>query len=281
MRFFQWKNKRITNSNLFVQMNEDELMDLSSLFPEIQECCVSFDGFYVFIDMARKTIIPLRNPSFAFGGLYNGNMPYGEELKDITVDFKKLRWEPYTEFENEKMNLIDGQDRIVYTEEKMDAIKKKVQRLIEIVKELEDDFPGRHFTLDGHLVGSIGEVMASYYYGIELYSASAVAHDGEIDGKKIQIKITQQEDIVINHEPEYLIALYLNKSGDVYEIYNGPGKEPWNSASKRDSHNNRHMRVNKLMEMDKQVSDDSRIKALHDIEKMKLEYKNKKSRSKS
>ena len=94
-------------------------------------------------------------------------------------------------------------ERIIYTPEKMDGIRNKVQQLIEIVKELEKDFPGRHFTLDGHLVGSIGEVMASYYYGIELYKASAVAHDGEIDGKKVQIKITQQEDIVINHEPEY------------------------------------------------------------------------------
>lgn len=73
--------------------------------------------------------------------------------------------------------------------------------------------------------------MASYYYGIELYAASAVTHDGEIDGKKVQIKITQQEDIVINHGPECLIALYLNKNGSVYKIYNGPGKAPWNSAS--------------------------------------------------
>ena len=29
------------------------------------------------------------------------------------------------------------------------------------------DLPCRHFTLDGHLFGSIGEVMAGYYYGIE------------------------------------------------------------------------------------------------------------------
>ena len=166
--------------------------------------------------------------------------------------------------------------RIVYTAEKMDGIKEKVQQLIGIVKELEKDFPGRHFTLDGHLVGSIGEVMASYFYGIELYAASAVAHDGEIEGKKVQVKITQQEDIVINHEPEYLIALYLNKNGEVYEIYNGPGKEPWNSASKRDSHNNRHMRVNKLMELDQDVPDDMRIKRVHNIEKMKPEYKNRK-----
>ncbi|MDY4193551.1 DUF6998 domain-containing protein [Bariatricus sp. HCP28S3_A7] len=166
-------------------------------------------------------------------------------------------------------------EKIVYTKEKMDAIKEKIQKLISIVKELETDFPGRHFTLDGHLVGSIGEVMAAYYYGIELYAASAVAHDGEIDGKKVQIKISQQDDIVINHEPEYLIVLYLRKNGDVFEVYNGPGEAPWNSASKRDSHNNRHMRVNKLMELDKQVSDEFRIAVVNVISKMKPEYKNK------
>ena len=169
------------------------------------------------------------------------------------------------------------QERISYTEEKMDGIKTKVQILIRIVKELEEDFPGRHFTLDGHLVGSIGEVMASYYYGIELYRASVIAHDGEINGKKVQIKITQQDSIVIHHEPEYLIALYLNKGGDVYEVYNGPGKGPWDSATKRDVYNNRHMRVNKLMELDKTVKDTERIPCNHPIEKMKKEYKNKKS----
>ena len=166
-------------------------------------------------------------------------------------------------------------EKIVYTKEKMDAIKEKIQKLISIVKELETDFPGRHFSLDGHIVGSIGEVMAAYYYGIELYAASAVAHDGEIDGKKVQIKISQQDDIVINHEPEYLIVLYLRKNGDVFEVYNGPGEAPWNSASKRDSHNNRHMRVNKLMELDKQVSDEFRISVVNVISKMKPEYKNK------
>ncbi len=176
------------------------------------------------------------------------------------------------------MSTID-QERILYTAEKMDGIKEKVQQLISIVKELEQDFPGRHFTLDGHLVGSIGEVMASYFYGIELYTASAVAHDGEIDGKQVQIKITQQDSIVINHEPEYLIALYLNKSGDVYEIYNGPGNAPWDSASKRDSHNNRHMLVNKLMKLDRQVDSSLRIASVHPIEKMKPEYKNKKRKN--
>jgi len=170
-------------------------------------------------------------------------------------------------------------DKINYTEEKMNSVKLQIQKLISIVNELETDFPGRHFTLDGHLVGSIGEVMAAYYYGIELYTASAIAHDGEIDGKKIQIKISQQDNIVINHEPEYLIVLYLNKTGNIYEVYNGSGKEPWDNASKRDIHNNRHMMVNKLMELDRSVPDDQRIHTINMIEKMKPEYKNKKKRS--
>ncbi len=171
---------------------------------------------------------------------------------------------------------MDAMDRIKYSKESIDNVKQQVQELIQIVKSLEAQFPGRHFTLDGHLVGSIGEVMAAYYYGIELYTASAVAHDGEIDGKKVQIKISQQDNIVINHEPEYLIVLYLNKSGDIYEVYNGPGKEPWETASKKDSHNNRHMLVNKLMKMDEMVKQEDRIPAIHGIEKMKPEFKNKK-----
>ena len=165
-------------------------------------------------------------------------------------------------------------ERIVYSQEKMNLIKDKVQKMIGIVSELEAEFPGRHFTLDGHLVGSIGEVLAAYYYGIELYKASAKVHDGCIGDREVQIKITQHEDIVINEKPQYLILLYLTKKGDVYEVYNGPGEKPWNSAGKRDSHNNRHMRLNKLMELDALVSEGERIKRIHPIEKMKKEYKN-------
>ena len=165
-------------------------------------------------------------------------------------------------------------EKIKYTAEKMENIKSQVQKLIAIVKELEEDFPGRHFTLDGHLVGSIGEVMAAYYYGIELYKASEKGYDGEVDGRRVQIKISQQDNIVIPHEPDFLIVMYLRKNGDIFEVYNGPGKLAWDIASKRDSHNNRHMMVNKLMELDKTVDDEQRIKQIHQIPKMQKEFKN-------
>lgn len=160
-------------------------------------------------------------------------------------------------------------NKIIYEPKKMNMVKKQVQRLIEIVKELESEFPGRHFTLDGHLIGSIGEVMAAYYYGIELYNASTKVHDGEINGEKVQIKISQQDNIAINYKPDYLIVLYLNKNGNIYEVYNGTGKLPWENATKK------RITINKLMQLDKNVPDYERIPTINKIRKMSKEYKNK------
>ncbi len=118
-----------------------------------------------------------------------------------------------------------------YTEDDMDYIRMKFLELKGIVSELEARYPERHFTLDGHLIGSIGEIMAAYHYGIELHKASSKTHDGIVDGREVQIKITQQENIAINDNPEYLLVLYMSKTGDVYEVYNGPGKEPWDTSN--------------------------------------------------
>lgn len=155
------------------------------------------------------------------------------------------------------------------TSEQINNVYLKILELLHIVGDLEESFPGRHFTLDGHLVGSIGEIMAAYYYGIELYEASAPTHDGKTsDGKEVQIKITQQDRVVINEEPEHLIVLFLNRStGEISEIYNGTGAMPWETAYIYEKHNTRYMIVSKLIEMDKNVVASDRIPMIHKIEK--------------
>jgi hypothetical protein len=65
----------------------------------------------------------------------------------------------------------------------------------------------------------------------------------------------------------------MTKMGDVYEVYNGKGELPFSSASNKDSHNYRHMRVNKLMKLDREVPEIDRIEQKHPIEKLKKEYK--------
>ena len=95
------------------------------------------------------------------------------------------------------------------------------------VDELERMFPGRHFTPDGHMVGSIGEAMAAYYYGITLFTASAKGHDGKVDGRLVQVKATQAKMISISSEPEFLLVLKIARDGSFKEIYNGPGGIVW------------------------------------------------------
>lgn len=171
------------------------------------------------------------------------------------------------------------EDKTTYSPEKVNSIKDRVKQLMKIVNDLEKDFPGRRFTLDGHLVGSIGEVIAASCYAVKLSKPSEKTHDGVADGRKVQIKMTQQNNIMISSKPEHLLVLYLNnESGEVYEVYNGPGDLVWNSKDYFDIHNYKHFSVGKLMELDKNVKPDERLQSDPTIKKMKNEYKNKKDK---
>ena len=154
-----------------------------------------------------------------------------------------------------------------------DFIKNIISELLTIVNELEEKYPGRKFSLDGHLLGSIGEVLAEYYYGIVLYPNSTKTHDGEKDGKKIQIKITQGNSVNINDIPEYLIVLFLKKSeGKVYEVYNGPGSLVLSDAKKtKNGWYNRSL--DKLSSFD-QIVDEQRIGSVNHIDKWNKSIKN-------
>lgn len=104
-----------------------------------------------------------------------------------------------------------------------------VQKLYRLVDELEEIFPGRKFTLDGHLVGSLGECFAAEKYGVELLPNSTKTHDAKKGSWEIQIKTTQKKSIAISSEPKFLLVLKLERNGNFSEIYNGGGARIWNS----------------------------------------------------
>ena len=145
--------------------------------------------------------------------------------------------------------------------EKMGIVYEKVQQLYEIVNTLERSFEGRKFTLDGHLVGSIGEVLGAYHYGLELLPASTKTHDAKDKyGKKIQIKATQSDKSVgIRSEPDHLIVLKIEKEGRAKEVYNGPGKLAWENAGKIQSNGQRSIGISKLRSLMSVVSEDEKI----------------------
>lgn len=142
-----------------------------------------------------------------------------------------------------------------------EEVLETVRALLASVKRLERLYPGRHFTLDGHLVGSIGEVLASELYGLDLLPASAERHDAVCpDGRQVQVKLTQTTRVSIYSEPDYLLVLALNEEGHVEEIYNGPGGPAWRSCGKPQKNGQRSLSIAVLRTLSENVPAADRVR---------------------
>lgn len=109
-----------------------------------------------------------------------------------------------------------------------ERLKLAVKKLYEVVSELSSIAPGRHFTPDGHMVGSLGEVLVADLYGLDLEPASNPGFDARTkDGLQVEIKCTQGKSVAFRSSPEHTIAIKLNQDGSFDELYNGPGHLIW------------------------------------------------------
>ena len=137
---------------------------------------------------------------------------------------------------------------------------EKIKQLYEISAELERLFPGRHYTPDGHMIGSIGEVLEASYYGLELFTASAETHDAKAaDGRLVQIKATQISRISLSSEPQWLLVLRIHRDGTFSEEYNGPGKLAWEHCGKMQKNGQRPISLAKLRILQAEVPDSTRL----------------------
>src|SRR2546422_5218300 len=96
---------------------------------------------------------------------------------------------------------------------KFELLAELIQELYEVTDTLNAEFAseGRRFTLDGHLLGSIGEVLASLVFDLRLERPSKEGHDARTkDGKRVQIKLTAVDSgIALYSRPDFLIAFQL------------------------------------------------------------------------
>jgi hypothetical protein len=99
--------------------------------------------------------------------------------------------------------------------------------LFRITDHLEKVFK-RPFTPDGHLVGSIGEIVAQHVYDLELEPCSTPQADAKTrDGRTVEIKLTRRDSFAFSwsstsslEAPDLLICLKLDDAGFT-EVYNG------------------------------------------------------------
>lgn len=141
------------------------------------------------------------------------------------------------------------------------VVLEHVRRLLDSVRALEELYPGRHFTLDGHLVGSIGEALAAELYGLSLLPSSSKCHDATCpQGREVQVKLTQRNGVALYEEPKYLLVLRLSEDGTVREVYNGPGNTAWSAAGRLQKNGQRAVSVSKLRTLSNAVAPESRIR---------------------
>ena len=133
--------------------------------------------------------------------------------------------------------------------------------LYRIVDRLESIFPDRKFTPDGHLVGSIGEVIAARMFGLVLLPASAPDHDARAeDGRQVQIKFTQgTRAVALRAEPEHLLVLRLAPDRSLEVVYNGKGASPWYQSGKVQSNGQRPISLSRLRAINRGIPERDRL----------------------
>ena len=117
-------------------------------------------------------------------------------------------------------------------------MKKRIQlppqvaAIYRATAELEERYPGRHFTPDGHLVGSIGEVVAAEALGLMLYPPSHRCHDAFDENGDVQIKMTAGKSVGMYSCCNRLVVLKVVSTDEAEIVYDGPGNIAWENAGK-------------------------------------------------
>ena len=104
-------------------------------------------------------------------------------------------------------------------------INEALGLILKGIAHLREAFPARAFTIDGRLVGDIGEVIAALEYDVDLDEVSQPGHDAKMsDGRRVQIKATFQDSLTFKTLPEYYLGFKLFPDGRHEEVFNGPGR---------------------------------------------------------
>lgn len=123
-----------------------------------------------------------------------------------------------------------------------------VAAIYQAVKLLEEQYPGRKFTPDGHLVGSIGEVIAAEKLGLKLYPGSYAGHDAHdpISGRDVQIKLTGGKSVSLYATCDRLVVLRVVSPHEAEIVYDGDGHPAWEAAGVLQKNGQRTISLSRL-----------------------------------
>ncbi len=143
-----------------------------------------------------------------------------------------------------------------------DKFRSLIHGLYKTVEDLEAMFPGRHFTPDGHMVGSIGECLVADHFNLTLMTSSNEGFDAKTaSGIEVEIKATQSKSVSFRSCPKHAIVVHIRKDGSFEICYNGPGAKIWSefSGKEKPSNGQHQIRLTRIREINKGILDNERI----------------------
>lgn len=143
-----------------------------------------------------------------------------------------------------------------------EMFQQHIRDLYAIVDKLEKMFPGRAFTPDGHMVGSIGECLVADAYGLELMPQSNEGYDAITrQGGKVEIKATQGKSVAFRSCPDHIIIIRILRNGKFEEFYNGPGHLIWRNFEGKKIPKNGQFQISlsKVREINAAVPESERV----------------------
>lgn len=156
----------------------------------------------------------------------------------------------------------------------IERVPELIERLYAVVDELETLFD-RSFTPDGHLVGSIGEVLAAYLFDLRLMPASTKGHDArwmpEAEGSTVagrevtvEIKCTQRAAVsfyISDLVPDHIVALRIRRGAAPEVVFNGPSATVHAALGESRMQKNGQTRISvkNLRTLDQAVDDRDRL----------------------
>lgn len=125
-------------------------------------------------------------------------------------------------------------------------LPREVADIYRAADQLGKRYPGRPFTPDGHLIGSIGEVVAAEVFGLQLYGPGKATHDAYDENGDVQIKFTSGRHVSMYSCCDRLLVIRLVTPEEAEVVYDGPGAPAWKQAGSLQKNGQRKISLAKL-----------------------------------
>lgn len=130
-----------------------------------------------------------------------------------------------------------------------DSNRRAVREIFEACRSLSIS-TGRPFSPDGHLVGSLGEVLAAELLDLTLMPPSNNGYDAvDRDGTKVEIKTTTRRSVGLSTSgtrAERLVVVMLDRDGNASIVYDGECDVAWAAAGKPQKNGQRAISLTRL-----------------------------------